>query len=99
MSRAKGALPDGATRHGPRYSFFCYAGRQPLMEVMTGADNADRQERAILLIKSIEEVMERACIRGAEHGDDEALDTSTAYLVRFAADAAEALVHSLDVKE
>ncbi len=83
---------------GERGFMFCNEGVESLLEVRAEAHAVDVRERAWTLIATIAEVLEKACARGAEHGDDEAMDTSTAYILKFAADAAAAMVGSLEVK-
>lgn len=99
MKRANEAVL-GVPSIGERGFHFCGGGgsAQPLLEVRAEASADDVREQAYMLIATIGEVLDKACARGAERNDDEAMDVSTAYILRFAADAAAAMVGSLEVK-
>lgn len=77
---------------------FCDAGNELLLEVRAAARVDEVREQAYPLIQSIEEVLGRAIASGAIGSEGGVLDTPKAYILRFAADAAAAMVGSLGVK-
>ncbi len=84
---------------GERGFHFCQWGITPLLEVRAEAPSEDVREQAHMLITSIGQVLATRIGEGAVSGTDDAiLDTATAYILRFAADAAAAMVGSLEVK-
>ncbi len=98
MSRPAAVVPPAKAtigEYGFRFCPFTHRG-EPLLEVRAEASAQDVKEQAYMLIQTIGEVLGRALARGAEGDDDAALDTSTAYILRFAAEAAAAMVGSLE---
>ena len=98
MSRPAAAAPAAEPIIG-EYGFrFCYWGTEPLLEVSSTAPFDDVREQAYMLIQTIGEVLATKIAEGCSGGDDAIMDTSTAYILRFAAEAAAAMVGSLQVK-
>ncbi len=84
---------------GERGFHFCHWGITPLLEVRADAPSEDVREQAYMLMTIIGEVLTtRIGESASSSADDAILDTSTAYILRFAADAAAAMVGSLEIK-
>lgn len=98
MTRAKESSSNVPTI-GERAQRFCHYGAEPLLEVRSAARPAEVRDQAYMLIQVIEEVLGTAIGMGASGDDDAVMNTSTAYILRFAADAAAAMVGSLEVKQ
>lgn len=98
MSRPASSAPAKPTI-GERGFHFCHWGITPLLEVRADAPSEDVREQAYMLMTTIGEVLATRIGEGAiSSADDAILDTGTAYILRFAADAAAAMVGSLEVK-
>ena len=97
MSRAN--VPQPAAPIIEKRGFgFCYSSDEPLLEVRADASCGDLFKEVYTLMQTIEEVLGKAIATGASGDSDGVLDVSTAYILRFAADAAAAMVGSLECK-
>lgn len=88
----------GARTIGERGQRFCHWGAQPLLKVSAEAPADDVRQQAYALMESIGSVLSVRLAEGTGYDADVILDTGTAYILRFAAEAAAAMVGSLEVK-
>jgi hypothetical protein len=85
---------------GERGFRFCYyvSNGEPLLEVRGEARAEDVREQAYMLMETVSEVLATRIGEGSVvDGADAVLDVGTAYILRFAVEAAAAMVGSLDV--